>query len=141
MLTQISLMDAAVFSRLFFPLLNIANNPSSPLLSVSISPHTSIHPVVFTASWAHHQLRYCISARHVNMLPFNFAAAALAGFVTIGLAHQCQQFELSIPLDVPQNKYWLEHPKSNIDVTNFMLDLTRRGHDYASEITRPSSAV
>ncbi|KAH7033256.1 uncharacterized protein B0I36DRAFT_361949 [Microdochium trichocladiopsis] len=64
-------------------------------------------------------------------------AVALTGLASLGSAHNCQQFQVSIPLNVPKNRFWLVHPQSDIDVTNFMLDLTRRGHNYGAELIRP----
>jgi len=68
-------------------------------------------------------------------------AATLTSLASVGLAHNCQQFKLTIPLDVPKNHFWIQHPVSDVDVTNFMLDLTRRGHNYGAEATRPFSEV
>ncbi|RDI81626.1 hypothetical protein Vi05172_g8392 [Venturia inaequalis] len=66
-------------------------------------------------------------------MKLSISAITLTALATIAEARQCQ--DLTIPIDVSarQGKYNIQTPTDNVAVTNFILDLTRQGHNYTNE--------
>jgi hypothetical protein len=65
------------------------------------------------------------------MLLLSLAFAALA---TTGAARQCTNLTIPLHLSARNGVFNLKAPASNIDVTNFFLDLTRQSHNLTNEL-------
>lgn len=57
--------------------------------------------------------------------------AALAGLVS---ARQCQNLTIPVSLSARNGVFNLTAPQNNIEVTNFILDLTQPGKNYSADI-------
>lgn len=67
------------------------------------------------------------------MKSFTFAAvtAALAG---VALARKCQNITVPVTITARNSVFNLAAPANNIEVTNFILDLTQQGANYPATI-------
>ncbi|QDS74961.1 hypothetical protein FKW77_004889 [Venturia effusa] len=63
----------------------------------------------------------------------SISAIALTALATLAEARQCQNLTIPLQVSARQGKYNLKAPSDDIAVTNFILDLTRQGHNYTNE--------
>jgi hypothetical protein len=63
-----------------------------------------------------------------------FLALTFATLATTGLARQCTNLTIPLSLSARNGVFNLKAPASDIEVTNFMLDLTRQGHNLTNEL-------
>lgn len=61
-------------------------------------------------------------------------AAALTALVSVGAAYTCQNLTIPISVSARQGVFSLSAPANNIEVTNFILDLTQQGHNLTQEV-------
>lgn len=66
-------------------------------------------------------------------MKLSISAIALTALVTLGEARHCQNLTIPLEVSARQGKYNLAPPADNIAVTNFILDLSRQGHNYSNE--------
>lgn len=71
-------------------------------------------------------------------ISLQIATAALA---VIANAHRCQEFTFPYTAASPQPAFPIQQPQLDIEVTNFMLDLTRKGHNYTEELLSVDAKV
>jgi hypothetical protein len=58
----------------------------------------------------------------------------LVTFAAIGTARQCTNLTIPLSLSARNGVFNLKPPTSNIEVTDFMLDLTRQSHNLTNEL-------
>lgn len=85
------------------------------------------------ASLSHSRTYLTLLLRIFLTMKISVSAIALTALVTLGEARHCQNLTIPIEVSARQPKFNLQTPNSNIDVTNFILDLTRQGHNYSNE--------
>lgn len=61
-------------------------------------------------------------------------AAILLGLVAAVSARKCHDLTIEVDLSARNGVFNLEAPASNIDVTNFMLNLSRQGANYTDTL-------
>ncbi|TLD21636.1 hypothetical protein E2P81_ATG08224 [Venturia nashicola] len=66
-------------------------------------------------------------------MKLSISAIALTALATLGEARHCQNLTIPIQVSARQGIYSLQAPGDNIAAINFILDLTRQGHNYSNE--------
>ena len=61
-------------------------------------------------------------------------AAALACALGIATARSCQNLTVPVSISSRNGVFNVSAPASNIEVTDFILNLSRQGHNYTQEI-------
>jgi hypothetical protein len=67
-------------------------------------------------------------------MKLSLSAIALTAFATLGEARHCQNLTIPLSVSARQGVFNLTAPTDNIAVTNFILDLSRQGHNYSNEV-------
>lgn len=62
------------------------------------------------------------------------SSGAILALATLSSARECQDITVDVDISARNVVFDLEAPASNIDVTNFILNLARQGHNYTNEI-------
>ncbi|KAI1386512.1 Alpha/Beta hydrolase protein [Hypoxylon trugodes] len=67
----------------------------------------------------------------------------IAGFAAVASARNCKNLTIPLTISSVNTKFTLKAPSTNIDVTNFVLDLVQAGANYTNEIVAdpPSATV
>nr|POF23959.1 hypothetical protein CFP56_54895 [Quercus suber] len=86
----------------------------------------------------HHQPDPVHSSPDLTMKYSIAVAAALAGAVS---ARKCQNITVPIEASARNGVFDLTIPKTNIDITNFILDLTQQGKNYTANILEGYNTV
>lgn len=71
------------------------------------------------------------------MKPFVTSPArvtAVLGLAAVSSARHCQNITVEVPVDSRNAVFNLTAPATNIDVTNFVLDLTQNGHNLTNQV-------
>jgi hypothetical protein len=63
-----------------------------------------------------------------------FSALTLTLLAATGAARHCTNLTIPLSLSARNGVFNLKAPASNIEVTDFMLDLTRQGHNLTNEL-------
>lgn len=63
-----------------------------------------------------------------------YTAAAVAALAGLASARQCQNITVEVHASARNGKFNQTTPVTNIDVTNFILDLTRQGTNYSASV-------
>lgn len=62
------------------------------------------------------------------------AILSLAALVSAGTARKCADVTIEVPLVARNAVFNRKAPENNIEITNFILDLTRQGHNLTNEV-------
>lgn len=62
------------------------------------------------------------------------ALMALLGLAALSSARKCQNITVEVPVDSRNAVFSLKAPASNIEVTNFILNMTQHGHNLTAEV-------
>lgn len=62
------------------------------------------------------------------------AFSVMLGLTALSSARKCQELMVEVPVEARIAVFDLEAPASDIEVTNFALDLTRQGHNLTAEL-------
>jgi hypothetical protein len=62
------------------------------------------------------------------------SALTLAGLAAVAAARHCTNLTIPISISARNGVFKLQPPSSNIQVTDFLLDLTRQGHNLTNEL-------
>lgn len=66
-------------------------------------------------------------------MKLSISAIALTALATLGEAKHCQNLTIPLQLSARQGKFNFQAPSDNIAATNFILNLSRQGHNYSNE--------
>lgn len=69
-----------------------------------------------------------------SSLTSSASLAAVLGLAALSSARHCQNITVQVPVDSRNAVFNRTAPATNIDVTNFVLDLTRQGHNLTNEV-------
>ncbi|KAK9771836.1 putative Alpha/Beta hydrolase protein [Seiridium cardinale] len=67
-------------------------------------------------------------------MAYNTLLALFTGFVASAAARQCQNLTVPLTLSARNGVFDIQAPETNVDVTNFILDLAQPGHNLTAEL-------
>lgn len=67
-------------------------------------------------------------------MKFTTVAAAVAALTSAVEAYKCQNLTVPITVSARQGQYSISAPGSNIEVTNFVLNLAQQGANYTQQV-------
>jgi len=84
----------------------------------------------------YHQFRLllCTYENHSQFLNMTKLTLVAAGLATVAVAQQCQNLTVPIEITALKSTFDLNATKTNIDVANFILELTRPAANYTKEV-------
>lgn len=62
------------------------------------------------------------------------ALTAILGLAALSSARKCQNMTVQVPVDSRNAVFSLKAPASNIEVTNFALNMTQQGHNFTAAV-------
>lgn len=67
-------------------------------------------------------------------MKYSLATAAFAALTSFASARKCQNITIPVSISARNGNFNISAPANNIEVTNFILNLARQGHNYTNEI-------